>query len=89
VLLAFEAAEREPDLTKRQALLTFVVIGGGPTGVEMAGALAEVARQTIAHDFRRIDSTLTRVLLVEAAPWILSTFSEDLAARAVQDLTRL
>jgi NADH dehydrogenase len=89
VLLAFEAAEREPDLTKRQALLTFVVIGGGPTGVEMAGAMAEVARQTIAHDFRRIDSTLTRVLLVEAAPRILSIFSEDLAARAVQDLTHL
>jgi len=89
MLLAFEAAEREPELAKRQALLTFVVIGGGPTGVEMAGAMAEVARQTITRDFRRVDPSLTRVLLVEAGLRILGTFPEDLAARALQDLTHL
>jgi NADH dehydrogenase len=89
MLLAFEAAEREPDLAERKALLTFVVIGGGPTGVEMAGAMAEVARQTIARDFRRIDPQLARVLLVEAAPRILLTFPEDLATRAVRDLQGL
>ena len=89
VLLAFEAAEREPDPAKRQALLTFVVVGGGPTGVEMAGALAEVARQTIVRDFRRMDPHLARVFLLEAAPRILPTFREDLATRATQDLREL
>lgn len=89
MLLAFESAEREPDLALRQALLTFVVIGGGPTGVEMAGAMAEVARQTITRDFRRIDPRLARIVLVEAAARLLLTFPEDLATRAAQDLREL
>jgi len=89
VLRAFEAAERESDPAVRQALLTFIVVGGGPTGVEMAGALAEIARHTMVRDFRVIDSTQTRILLLEAAPRILLTFSETLAERARQDLTRL
>jgi NADH dehydrogenase len=89
VLRAFEAAERESDPAVRKALLTFVVVGGGPTGVEMAGALAEIARYTMVRDFRVIDSTQTRVILLEAAPRILITFPESLAEHARQDLLRL
>lgn len=89
VLRAFEAAERESDLAVRRALLTFVVVGGGPTGVEMAGALAEIARYTMVRDFRFIDSTQTRVILLEAAPRILPTFPDALAKRAKQDLIHL
>ncbi|MBI5083906.1 MAG: NAD(P)/FAD-dependent oxidoreductase [Acidobacteria bacterium] len=82
ILSAFEAAERETDVAKRRALLTFVVVGGGPTGVELAGAIAELARVAMKEDFRRIDTRLTRILLVEAGPRILPSFSEDLAAAA-------
>ena len=89
VLLAFETAEREPDPAIRQALLTFVVIGGGPTGVELAGALAEIARYTLARDFRVIDPTQARIILLEAAPRLLLSFPEQLARRAAQDLVRL
>ena len=89
VLLAFEMAEREPDPDVRKAWLTFVVIGGGPTGVELAGALAEIARYTMARDFRVIDPTQTRVILIEASPRILATFPQELSERAVRDLTRL
>src|SRR5437899_11802333 len=70
VLLAFEAAEREQDGAERQALLTFVVIGGGPTGVELAGALGEISRQTIARDFRLIDPTRARIVLLEGGSLI-------------------
>ncbi|HLC40170.1 MAG TPA: NAD(P)/FAD-dependent oxidoreductase [Methylomirabilota bacterium] len=89
VLLAYELAERETDGAERQALLTFVVIGGGPTGVELAGALAEISRQTIARDFRAIDPTKARIVLLEGGPRILPTFPEDLAASADAQLRRL
>jgi NADH dehydrogenase len=89
VLLAFEHAERETDPVRRAALLTFVVIGGGPTGVEMAGALAEISRQSLARDFRHIDPTSARILLVEAGPSVLATFPESLRESARADLVRL
>ena len=89
VLLAFERAEREPDVARRQALLTFVVIGGGPTGVEMAGALAEISHQSLARDFRHFDPSSARILLLEAGPAILTTFPEPLREAAHQDLVRL
>lgn len=89
VLCAFEKAEMEEDPARRRALLTFVVVGGGPTGVELAGAIGEMSRHTLARDFRRIDPRLSRVILLEAGPRILPTFSEDLGARAVRDLESL
>lgn len=89
ILLAFEAAEIESDPEKRQALLTFVLVGAGPTGVELAGALAELAHTTLAADFRAIDPTTARILLVEAAPRVLLAFPESLAHKAQQALTRL
>src|SRR5262245_46299115 len=82
VLLAFEEAERESALARREQLLTFVVIGGGPTGVEMAGALSELARFALAHDFKAIDPKATRVVLIEMSDRILSTFSPKLSERA-------
>jgi NADH dehydrogenase len=89
VLTAYERAELEPEPEKRRALLTFVVVGGGPTGVELAGALGEMSRFTLAQDFRNIDPTHARVILVEAGPRILPSFSEDLARRAMRDLETL
>jgi NADH dehydrogenase len=89
VLCAFEDAERAPDPEHIKACLTFAVVGAGPTGVELAGSLAEMSRTTLARDFRRIDPTSTRVLLVEAGPRILTSFSETLAARAGRDLKAL
>ncbi|MCK6547674.1 NAD(P)/FAD-dependent oxidoreductase [Myxococcota bacterium] len=89
VLVAFEAAEREADPARRRELLTFVVIGGGPTGVELAGAVAELSRFVLARDFRNIDPSVTRVLLVEMAPRILLPFDEALAAKAVDQLRDL
>jgi len=89
ILLAYEAAEREQDGAERGALLTFVVIGGGPTGVELAGALGEISRQTIARDFRLIDPTKARVLLLEGGPRILSPFPESLSRRAEEALRRI
>jgi NADH:quinone reductase (non-electrogenic) len=89
VLLAFEHAERETDLARRQALLTFVVVGGGPTGVEMAGALAEIARLSLARDFRHFDPTSARIILLEAGPSLLSAFPEPLREAARADLLRL
>jgi NADH:ubiquinone reductase (H+-translocating) len=89
LLLAVEAAERVEDGAERRALLTFVVVGGGPTGVELAGAIAEIARHTIARDFRAIDPTQARVLLLEGGPRILASFPEDLAAAAARSLARL
>jgi NADH dehydrogenase len=89
VLVAFERAEAVEDPELRRAFLTFVVVGGGPTGVEMAGAFAEIARHTVARDFRRIDPRASRVLLVEAGSRILPAFPEDLSAKAVRQLESL
>jgi NADH dehydrogenase len=89
ILLAFEEAERERDRSLQQRLLTFVIIGGGPTGVELAGALAEIARHTLAHDFRSIDPSRARIILLEAGASILPTFPEKLRAAAHKSLERL
>lgn len=89
VLEAFEAAERETDTEARRRHLTFVVVGGGPTGVELAGAIGEMSRYTLARDFRSIDPRQTRVMLVEAGPRILPAFDAKLAARAMRDLESL
>jgi NADH:ubiquinone reductase (H+-translocating) len=89
VLLAFEHAERQSDPARRRALLTFVIVGAGPTGVELAGALAEIARLTLLNDFRHIDPTSSRVLLLEGGPTVLSTFPEELRNAARRDLERL
>jgi NADH dehydrogenase len=89
ILTAFEMAEREPDPEARHAWTTFVVIGGGPTGVELAGALAEIAGRTLARDFRHFDPTKTRVVLLEGGPRILGTFAEESSARAEAQLARL
>jgi NADH dehydrogenase len=89
VLTAFEEAEKEPDPERQRALLTFVIVGGGPTGVELAGAIGEMSRFTLARDFRRIDPKLTRVILVEAGPRILPSFDARLASRATRDLESL
>ena len=89
VLLAYEAAEREHDGAEQRALLTSVVIGGGPTGVELAGALGEISRQTIARDFRLIDPTEARIILVEAGPRILTAYPDDLSRKAVLQLEGL
>lgn len=89
VLTAFEAAERDSVLANRAAHLTFVIVGGGPTGVELAGALAEIARQTLAQDFRHFDPRKARIILIEAGPTILSTFPAPLREAAHRDLERL
>jgi NADH dehydrogenase len=89
VLSAYEEAERTTSPDDRTRLLTFVVVGGGPTGVELAGAIGEMSRFTLAKDFRNIDATLARVILLEAGPRILPMFSEHLAARATRDLEHL
>ena len=89
ILLAFEYAERISDEAARKAAMTFVVVGGGPTGVEMAGAIAEIARYTLAKDFRHIDPSQARVILVEADPWVLAAFPDDLQISARKQLVDL
>lgn len=89
VLLAFERAEREPDPDRRRALLTFVLIGGGPTGVELAGALAEISHQSLARDFRHFDPGSARIILIEAGPTLLSAFPPHLREAARRDLEAL
>ncbi|TMK20064.1 MAG: NAD(P)/FAD-dependent oxidoreductase [Alphaproteobacteria bacterium] len=89
ILLAFEHAELAHDDAERQRLLTFVIVGGGATGVEMAGAIAEIARQTLAKDFRRIDPRSSRIILLEAGPRVLPTLPEDLSRYAEHTLTRM
>ena len=89
VLTAFELAERESDPELRKRWLTFVIVGGGPTGVELAGAIGEMSRFTLARDFRRIDPKLTRVILIEAGPAILPSFAPALASRAARSLEAL
>ncbi len=89
LLLAFERAEAETDPVKRAAWLSFAIVGGGPTGVELAGTLAEIARHTLRNEFRNIDPSSARVRLVEAGPRILASFPEDLSERARRQLERL
>jgi NADH dehydrogenase len=89
ILVAFERAETEPDINKQRGLLNFVVVGGGPTGVEMAGAIAELARKALAADFRKIDPRDARVILVQGLPKILPSFPPALSDRAREDLERL
>jgi len=89
VLSAYEQAEMTTDPARQKMLLTFVVVGGGPTGVELAGALGEMSRFTLARDFRHIDPALARVILIEAGPRILPSFPPELARRAMRDLESL
>lgn len=89
ILLAFERAEGEEDEAARRRLLTFVIIGGGPTGVEMAGAIVELARYTLRRNFRRIDPAQARILLIEHADRVLPPYPADLSAKAARSLNRL
>lgn len=89
VLLAFEMAERESNAERQKQLLTFAVVGAGPTGVELAGALGEISRFTLSRDFKHIDPARTRVVLIEAGSRILASFSEKLARGAARDLEKL
>jgi NADH:ubiquinone reductase (H+-translocating) len=89
ILLAFEYAEKISDEAARKAAMTFVIIGGGPTGVEMAGAIAEIARYTLAKDFRHIDPSQARVILIEGEPHVLAAFPEDLQISAMKQLADL
>jgi len=89
LLRAFEAAEVSEDAAERRRLMNFIVVGGGPTGVELAGACAEVARYVLSRDFRRIDPRTSRILLIEAGPRILPTFPQDLARYAHRTLERM
>jgi NADH:ubiquinone reductase (H+-translocating) len=89
ILLAFEYAEKISDPAARAAAMTFVIIGGGPTGVEMAGAIAEIARHTLARDFRHIDPSSARVVLIEGDPQVLAAFPEDLRTSAMKQLQDL
>ncbi len=89
ILMAFERAEKESDPSAREKLLTFVLVGGGPTGVEMAGAISELTRKALAADFRRIDPRKTRVVLIEAGQQLLPSFPEPLSGYAKQALENL
>jgi len=89
IFLAFEAAERETDPEKERAWLTFAIVGAGPTGVELAGALSEIAHDTLKHDFRRIDPSQAWILLIEAADRVLPPYAPDLSASAQRTLERL
>jgi NADH dehydrogenase len=89
ILVAFERAERESDPARRDALLTFAIIGAGPTGVELAGTIAELAHHTLVGDFRNIDTRKARVVLIEAGPRVLAGFADDLAAYAQTSLEKI
>jgi NADH dehydrogenase len=89
ILVAFERAERETDPQRRAALLTFVIVGAGPTGVELAGTIAELAQDTLPPDFRNIDTHKARVVLIEAGPRVLAGFADDLSAYAQRSLEGL
>ncbi len=89
ILLAFEAAEREPNVEKRRAWMTFVIAGAGPTGAELAGALGEIANDTLRHDFRDIDPSQARIILVEGADRVLPAYPQKLSDAARKMLERL
>jgi NADH:ubiquinone reductase (H+-translocating) len=89
VLLAYEMAERERDLERRREWMTFVIIGGGPTGVELAGALAEISRQTLSREFQHIDPRQARIILIESVPRVLPPYPAELSAKARTQLERL
>lgn len=89
ILCAFESAENEIDPEKQKALLNFVIVGGGPTGVELAGAIADISRGVLVRDFRRINPAQAKITLIEAGPRILNMFAEDLAERAKRDLEKM
>ena len=89
ILLAYEEAEREPDPAQRHAWLTFVIVGGGPTGVELAGALGEIANDTLRHDFRHINPAESRILLIEGEDRVLPSFAPDLSHKAERQLIAL
>src|SRR6185295_3200341 len=89
ILLGFERAEMQHDKAEQQRLLTFVIVGGGATGVEMAGAIAEIARLTLARDFRHIDPRAARIILLEAGPRIMPTFTPELSDYAARALARM
>src|SRR5690606_25817497 len=89
ILLAFESAEYEGSDEARRAVLTFGIVGAGPTGVELAGAIKEIAGQTIPEDYKHIDTRTTRVILFEGGPRVLPPFPESLSARAHRDLERM
>src|SRR5262244_2519929 len=89
ILYAFEVAERLTDPALRRAWLTFVIVGAGPTGVELAGAIAEIARETLKHDFRSICPQDAQIILLDGSPRLLMAFPEDLSKKAVQSLARL
>ena len=89
VLLAFEKAEIEKDADRKKEYMTFAIVGGGPTGVELAGAIGEMSRFTLSKDFRNIDPKLTRIVLIEAGPRILPMYSEKLSSKAMRDLEKL
>jgi NADH dehydrogenase len=89
ILLAFEKAEKINDLDEQQKYLNFVIVGGGPTGVEMAGAIAEIAKKTLIEDFKKIDPSKAKIYLVEALPRILPSYPEELSQKAKEDLEKL
>ncbi len=89
ILLAFEEAEREPSRERRLALLTFAIVGGGPTGVELAGAIAEISRHVLVDDFRHIDPREARIVLVEAGPRVLPSYTAESSENARRELSRL
>ena len=89
ILLSLEAAEREKDPDRRQKFLNFVIIGGGPTGVELAGAISEIVNKNLIPDFRNIDASMTKVYMIEALPKILSNYPDDLSKHALDDLKKL
>src|SRR5438094_5651025 len=89
ILVAFERAERESDPQRRAALLTFVIVGAGPTGVELAGTIAELAQDTLPPDFRNIDTRKARVVLIEAGPRVLAGFADELSAYAQASLEKI
>ncbi len=89
IFLAFEAAERDTDPEKQAAWLTFVIVGAGPSGVELAGALSEIAHDTLKHDFRRVDPSKAQIILVEASDRVLPSYPSDLSERAAESLRHL